>query len=379
MNGKSQSSKSFVREPMPYGGLFALDAAASETLTEQLTENLRRAIANGVCKPGDKLPGVRRMAALCGTSVQVPIDAVKALAEEGLVRPRPRVGCVVLGRSRKLWHGRLLMVHVGAHSNYGQNVFCSELASRLNAANWRVSHFHVPRRMDGYGNLAAFAKMTAEKFDLVLLPAYDPPVAEIVGRSGHPYMLLAERPGERRGPGCVGSTAWTDSQAVADFAAHCRASGVRRVLVVRSDISKTPDFNALCAAGVEVEEMRLETEMSDLQAESLSRLAYDALRARLSNQRHPRPDLVCFADDYIARGGLWALERLGMRAPEDVKVVSLCNYGNAPFYPRLLTRFEHNHFDYAAKTARAILRYLRTGKPIGTIFCDIRYVRGETF
>ena len=35
---------------------------------------------------------------------------------------------------------------------------------------------------------------------------------------------------------------------------------------------------------------------------------------------------------------------------------------NAPFYPRQLTCFEYNHFDFAAKTVRAILRYLRTGR-----------------
>ena len=84
-----------------------------------------------------------------------------------------------------------------------------------------------------------------------------------------------------------------------------------------------------------------------------------------------RPDPVCFADDYFARGGLWALERLGLRAPEDVKVVSLSNYGNAPFYPRPLTRFENNHFDYAAKTVRAILRYIKTGRLPGSVLCNI--------
>ena len=74
-----------------------------------------------------------------------------------------------------------------------------------------------------------------------------------------------------------------------------------------------------------------------------------------------------------------ALERLGLRAPDDIKVVSLCNYGNAPFYPRPLTRFEYNHFEYAAKTVRAILRYLRTGQLPGTVFCAPQYKRGETF
>ena len=356
-----------------------LDPAAEDTLTTQLAENLRRAMANGVFRAGDRLPGLRQMAKLCGTSVQVPIDAVKTLAEEGLVKPRPRVGCVVLGKSRKLWHGRILMVQVGAHSNYGQNVFCAEMASLLNAANWRVSHFHVPRRKDGYCNLKELARALAEKADLVLLPAYDPPVVEVVRKSGIPFMLLSARAGERREPGCIGSTAWTDGQAFADFTAHCREAGVHRILAVRLASPRTPEFLAPRLPGVDVEYMSLTAELTDWRAEAFSMLAYDAITARFSDRRRARPDLVYFADDYFAHGGLWALQRLGLRAPDDVKVVSLCNYGNAPFYPRLLTRIEYNHFEYAAKTVRAILRYLRSGQPPGTVFYSPQYKRGETF
>ncbi len=362
-----------------YGEIYALDPAASETLTEQLTDNLRRAIANGVCKPGDTLPGVRRMAALCGTSVQVPIDAVKKLAEEGLVKPRPRIGCVVLGKSRKLWHGRILMVHVGAHSNYGQNVFCAEIASRLAAANWRVAHTYVPRLESGYGNLVSFSRMTAEKFDLVLLPAYDPPVVEIVQSSDLPYMLLSAQAGDRKAPGCIGTMAMTDELAVAEFVRQCRETGVHHVLNLRFDAEIHPNFDSLRSAGVKVEDVLLEVGQSDFRVESISQQAFEAIMARLSDRHSSRPDLIYFADDYLASGGLWALERLGLRAPDDIKVVSLCNYGNAPFYPRPLTRFEYNHFEYAAKTVRAILRYLRTGQLPGTVFCSPQYKRGETF
>ena len=385
---RSEKTHSGGRRPLPIshgervedeGCWHRLDPAAEGTLTTQLAENLRRAMANGVFRAGDRLPGIRQMAKLCGTSVQVPIDAVKTLAEEGLVKPRPRVGCVVLGKSRKLWHGCILMVHVGAHSNYGQNVFCSEVASLLTAANWRVSHFHVPRRKDGYCNLKELARVLAEKSDLVLLPAYDPPVVEVVRKSGIPFMLLATRAGERREPGCIGTTAWTDGLAFADFTAHCREAGVHRILAVRLASPRTPGFLAPRLPDVDVEDMSLTTELNDLWAESLSMLAYEAITARFSARCRARPDLVCFADDYFAFGGLWALERLGLRAPDDVKVVSLSNYGNAPFYPRPLTRFEYNHFAYAAKTVRAILRYLRTGRLPGTVFCDVRYVRGETF
>ena len=139
------------------------------------------------------------------------------------------------------------------------------------------------------------------------------------------------------------------------------------------------NFERLRADGIEVEDMCIVPEMSDLRSESFSNLTYEVISRRLGERGAARPDLICFTDDYFARGGLWALERLGMRAPEDVKVVSLCNYGNAPFYPKPLTRFEFNHFDFAAKTVRAIMRYLKTGILPGNVLCNIRYVRGETF
>lgn len=359
--------------------IYRLDIASADTLTEQLAENLRHAIANGICKPGDKLPGIRQMAELCGTSVQVPIDALRMLADEGFVKARPRVGCVVLGKSRKVWRGRMLMVHVGAHSNYGQNVFCAEVASLLGAENWRVAHFYVPHRKTGYSDLRALYRELGEKHDLVLLPAYDPPVVRIVQKSGIPYMLLAAQVGEQKDAGCIGFMAFNDCQATAEFAEHCRAEGVRRVLNVRHEICNYMNLERLRADGIEVEDMCIVPEMSDLRSESFSRLTYESILRRLGERGALRPDLICFADDYFARGGLWALERLGTRAPEDVKVVSLSNYGNAPFYPRPLTRFEFNHFEFAAKTVQVILRYLRSGSLPGNVLCNIQYVRGETF
>ena len=359
--------------------IYSLDPAAAGTLTEQLTDNLRRAIAKGICKPGEKLPGVRQMAKLCGTSVQVPIDALKALADEGFVKARPRIGCVVLGKNRKVWQGRILMVHVGAHSNYGQNVFCGELASLLGEANWRVNHFYVPRNGPEYLDLKSFTKTISEKYDLVLLPAHDLPVVRIVQKRGIPYMLLAAQVGEQKDAGCIGFMTFNDYQAIVEFAECCRKADVRRVLNVRLDVCPYMNLERLHADGIDVEEMCIDAEMSDLRTENFARLTYETISSRLGVKGASRPDLICFADDHFAIGGLWALERLGLRVPEDIKVASLSNYGNAPFYPKPLTRFEHNHFDYAAKTARAILRYLRSGRLPGNVLCDIHYVRGETF
>ena len=363
---------------MDRNAIYRLDPAAAETLTEQLAENLRRAIANGIYKPGDKLPGIRQMAQLCGTSVQVPVDAMKALTDEGFVKARPRVGCVVLRQNRKVWRGRILIVHVGAHSNYCQNVHCSETAILLEAANWRVTHVFVPRdRRDAY-DLAALNKSIAEDYDLVLLPSGDPPVVKIVRERGLPYMLLWSQVGDKM-DGCIGSLAVSDKRAMSDFAEHCREAGIRHLLRIACDIGLPESLDCLRSAGVAVEGIVVSPEVACQTCENFAKCAYDALLARLRSSRMIRPDLIYFADDHLARGGFWAIERCGLRVPEDVKVVSLVNYGQAPFYPVPLTRFEHNPYDNTKRMVRMISRYLKTGKLPGMILCDMRYVRGETF
>ena len=358
--------------------VFALDSAAAGTLTEQLADNLRRAIANGIYKPGDMLPGVRQMAKLCGTSIHVSVGALKTLAEEGLVKARPRIGCVVLDKSRKNWHGRVLLVHVGAYCNYNQNVFLAEVATHLEAANWRVLHAFIPRRETvGLYDLTSFRKTIAEKYDLCLLPSYDVPVIDLVRENGIPYMLMSAQMGAKL-DGCIGVTSRMTAKALSDFIARCRETGIRYVLKV-GDRNGAVDLGCLREHGITFESLVISPTHSSAAAESFSNCAYAAILKRFSKVDAPHPDLVYFDDDYIARGGLWALERVGLRIPNDVKVVSLTNRDHAPFYPLSLTRFEFNPFVEAAKASRAMLCFLNEGKRPGTVLCPIRFIRGDTF
>ncbi len=359
---------------------YALDPAAAGTLTEQLADNLRRAIANGLYKAGDRLPGIRRMAELCGTSVQVPIAAMRMLADEGLVKARPRIGSVVLERSRKVWRGRVLLVRVGSHTNYSQNIFANEVSVLIEAGNWQVEHVFVPRSGElGDYNLEAFEKKLADKFDLALLPASDPPVIELVRKSGTPCMLIWGQPGEMKSGGDCAMLYSGARRAIDEFASHCHECGIKHIIRMFLDSGPPPDFGRQLGKGVKVEDIPVHVEFSLLCLENFSRCAYDALLARLANRRARRPDLIYFHDDYLARGGIWALEKAGLRVPEDMKVVTLTNYGNAPFFPLAFTRLECNPYKSAVHVAQTALKFLLTGHFSGSVFEEINYVRGETF
>ena len=365
----------------PDQSVYSLDPAGSETLARQLAGNLRRAFAKGVIKKGDVLPGVREMARLCGTSVRVPIMAVKTLTDEGMVKARPRIGCVVLEPNRRVWHGSVLLVHVGNHANYSQNVFANEFAINLESANWRVEHVFVPRR-EGTGSydLKMLKKRLKERTDLVILPAFDPPVVKCVRDSGYPYVLMHAEPGET-GETCVGTLlGGGDMQACSDLADHCRKRGVRRIVEVTFDEQRgILGMQKRMLRELTWEQIVVRPAHSPLRVESFTRCAYEALLKRLTDKRAPRPDLLFFCDDFLARGGFWALNAAGLRVPDDVGVVTTSNYGNAPFYPVPLTRIESNQYDDAAKVARSVLRFLRTGRFGGIVIASTRYVPGETF
>jgi GntR family transcriptional regulator len=66
-------------------------------LHEQVAAEIRRAIADGEAKPGDRLPPARHLAAVMGVNTNTVLRALRALRDEGLLEMRPRRGISVVG------------------------------------------------------------------------------------------------------------------------------------------------------------------------------------------------------------------------------------------------------------------------------------------
>lgn len=66
-------------------------------LHEQVAAEIRRAIAEGEAKPGDRLPPARHLAAVMGVNANTVLRALRALQDEGLLEMRPRRGIRVVG------------------------------------------------------------------------------------------------------------------------------------------------------------------------------------------------------------------------------------------------------------------------------------------
>jgi len=74
-----------------------LDRADPTALHEQVASQIRRSIAEGDAKPGERLPPARDLAAVMHVNTNTVLRALRALREEGLLEFRRGLGVRVAG------------------------------------------------------------------------------------------------------------------------------------------------------------------------------------------------------------------------------------------------------------------------------------------
>ena len=74
-----------------------IDRTDPTDLYEQVAGELRRAIATGEAKPGERLPPAKDLAAILGVNTNTVLRALRALRDEGLLEFRRGRGISVAG------------------------------------------------------------------------------------------------------------------------------------------------------------------------------------------------------------------------------------------------------------------------------------------
>jgi GntR family transcriptional regulator len=74
-----------------------LDRRDPTDLYEQVAGEIRRAIAEGEAKPGERLPPAKDLAAVLGVNTNTVLRALRVLRDEGLLEFRRGRGISVLG------------------------------------------------------------------------------------------------------------------------------------------------------------------------------------------------------------------------------------------------------------------------------------------
>lgn len=74
-----------------------VDRSEPVELHQQVAAEIRRAIADGEAKPGERLPPARDLAAVLGVNTNTVLRALRALRDEGLLEFRRGRGITVAG------------------------------------------------------------------------------------------------------------------------------------------------------------------------------------------------------------------------------------------------------------------------------------------
>ncbi|MFJ9644232.1 GntR family transcriptional regulator [Streptomyces sp. NPDC004244] len=93
--------------------LLRLDTTDSRPLHEQVAGAIRRAIAEGECEPGERLPPARDLSRALGVNANTVLRGLRALRDEGVLEFRRGRGVTVAqgadGRSELLGKARRLV------------------------------------------------------------------------------------------------------------------------------------------------------------------------------------------------------------------------------------------------------------------------------
>jgi DNA-binding transcriptional regulator YhcF (GntR family) len=93
-----------------------LDRSDPTDLFEQVAGEIRRAIAEGEARPGERLPPAKDLAAILGVNTNTVLRSLRLLRDEGLLRG----ACVRPGQRRTAGHSRApLLRHRSIYSGSG--------------------------------------------------------------------------------------------------------------------------------------------------------------------------------------------------------------------------------------------------------------------
>jgi len=92
-------------------------------LHDQVGAQIRRAIADGEAKPGERLPSARHLAAVMDVNTNTVLRALRLLRDEGLLELRPGHGIRVTGTPQRgaLVAKALELVQLARESGYDRS------------------------------------------------------------------------------------------------------------------------------------------------------------------------------------------------------------------------------------------------------------------
>lgn len=359
------------KKPIP----FKVDRTSATKLTDQVVDGFKRAILSGYYAEGEYLPTFQEVSDALGVSLRIPRDAVERLAKDNFIAPRQRVGSLVLPRGGIVRRGLILAVLPSeCEGSYYPMVFIGELRRRLMSAGWLFTCVTVDRR-GRTRDYSLLENMLAQKVDFVVTVFCSRPEHKMLESAGVPFLIMGN---ENDAKTAADTFYCSFARASEEFVARCRRTGVKRIVFFEYGDS-LKFFPAIGKSDMEIERVRIEHCPEGVDLAEVKRQAIDATLRRFGGSSPGLPDVIFIADDYVAEGVLVALATLGVRIPEDVRLVTVSNRGRGPVSVRDLSRFEVDPIACGRVAANGVLTRLDSAERCGDIIVESSYIGGDTF
>ena len=358
---------------------FSVSRDNRASLTEQVTAGLRRSIETGHYREGDTLPTMQETAQSLSVSMAVVRTAIRRLSREGLVTARPRRGIQVCSAGHQRWQAHVLYLHRARASSYYEAVFSETVMHQLLARHILVTPIHITNQEVAGGYPFLNSVIHAGPVDMVALAATEPgidvflaeneiPFVQKIGMEREPLLRLARRVLRNEvGP------AW--EQAVR----HAVDCGVRSLMMAVCDGDGGGAKGLAQAAGIAVQVVTMKRIGGLGLPEAVERGGLVGM-TRFLEAGGALPDMLYFADDFLAQGALTTLLARGIRVPDDVQVISWANRSLGPVFPKPLTRIEMDPVRDGRALADLVIEALRKpGRKIKEpVAVGPKFIVGET-
>lgn len=346
-------------------------------LTRQLCANFEQAIESGYYAPGDKIPPVRAQMGIFKVSLSVAEDAMIELVKTGKVYARPRIGTIVADRDAPARRGSIIHAFPGYENSYYSKTFGATFSETVQRAGYACTTVYVPIGKDGSYDLSTLDRALLHEPDLVVLLFPKKEIVRHLSRIGVRFVGVGQEP--CRLPGCLGLIRRARNAATSDFFRHCREAGVRTIHQLYFDTDGLEVLAGVPHPGLRIDAVRLgDIRQNRATMGHIRRTGYEGF-LKLYKSKRKLPDLLFLTDDVMAAGVILALERLRIRVPEDVKLVSWIHHGDEPPAPYELTRIETEPVEHGRRVAEAVLRLLAGQEGVLDVEIPPVYKVGESF
>lgn len=357
---------------------FRIDRSLDEPLHDQLFRQLKGAIASGRFRAGQALPSIGGLSKMAGVSGNTARHALLRLAAEGLTTMRRHVGSIVTDRAPGVHAPRRILFFT---PKYYFNFYYTQLLSEIRMRLVRDGRHVQTSLASGYQGRDEFRQLEerlGERWDLIVEIGTEAKSRKAIEDSGWPFISIANGWSyiPSKSPFYVGGVDLRIRLAVPDFVADCVRKGVKSVLQFLDVPHPFDAAEQLAVSEIATETVAIGT--PDM-PEEMSVRGLKATRNWLRAHRHSLPDVIFFTDDYIAQGGLCAIQECELKIPDDVAVVVHANKGHGPIWSKPLTRLELDTSEHGKAIAAAISGFLTDGFFPGKLILGSKYIHGQSF